>query len=367
MSSAADSTLQKPPFSWGRVLMVTIPALVVAGAVYAVAWREANRESREMEVKLQAEMGFGPSPSPPMRLAEKYADADGDLVADAPQDASKQISPDTLVFAYIAGPAAENERDNWKEFVAFVSKSTGKPAEMTTFKTIEEQMAAFEDGKLHLTGFNTGNVPLAVNTAGFVPVCTPGRADGGMASSTMQLIVPNDSSIRTPMDLKSHTIAFTERSSNSGYKAALVHLRDQGLLPQRDYNCRFSGGHNESIRGIASGEYQAATVASDLLRKALAEGIVDVAQIRVIDESKPFPPATLGYAYNLTPALGEKIKAAMLEFDWAGTGLEKQFAGTGATKFVPLSYKSDFEWTRLIAEAVQDPPDVAIEKDQPSQ
>jgi hypothetical protein len=65
--------------------------------------------------------------------------------------------------------------------------------------------------------------------------------------------------------------------------------------------------------------------------------------------------------------LAEKIKTALLTFNWSGSGLERQFAGTGATKFVPVNYKDDFEWTRLIAESVQDPPDVAIEHDQANQ
>src|SRR5262249_15816472 len=142
--------------------------------------------------------------------------------------------------------------------------------------------------------------------------------------------------------------------------------KDEGLLPVRDYNCRFSGGHEKSISGIAAGDYQVATVASDMLSRALANGVVEKDKIRVIDQSKLFPPATLGYAYNLSTELADKIKAAVLDFSWDNTGLEKQFAGTGATKFVPVSYKNDFEWTRLIADAVQDPPDIAIEKDQVS-
>ncbi len=51
----------------------------------------------------------------------------------------------------------------------------------------------------------------------------------------------------------------------------------------------------------------------------------------------------------------EKIRGAFLEYAWQGTDIEKLFAGSGATKFVPVYYKEDFEWVRLIAEAVRDP------------
>ena|SRR6478672_4684060 len=366
MSTGPEFSAPKSTFSFARVLMVILPATLIIAAVYALTAREFERASREKEQTLQAEMGFGQS-SAPLHLDKRFADADGDLVADVPQDPAKQISPAKLIFSYIGASNADAERDNWKEFVVFLAQQTGKPVDIVVFKTTEEQIQALDDGKLHITGFNTGSVPEAVNTAGFVPVCTAGRDEKTIASYTMQIIVPADSSIRAAIDLKGHTIAFTDRTSNSGYKAALVHLKDLGLLPQRDYNCRFSTGHKESIHGVEQGEYQAAAVASDVLKTAVANGTVDLAKIHVIDESKPFPPATLGYAYNLAPELAEKIKTAFLAFNWSGTGLERQFAGTGATKFVPVNYKDDFEWTRLIAESVQDPPDVAIEHEQANQ
>lgn len=368
MSTGPDSGAPTSTFSFARVLMVLLPATLIIAAVYALTAREFERASREKEQKLQAEMGFGQNAAPLHLDQKKFTDANGDLVADTPQDPAKQISPAKLIFSYIGASNADSERDNWKEFVVFLSQQTGKPVDLVVFKTTEEQIQALDEGKLHITGFNTGNVPEAVNNAGFVPVCTSGHDDGKtIASYTMQIIVPNESSIRAPLDLKGHTIAFTDRTSNSGYKAALVHLKDLGLLPQRDYNCRFSTGHDQSIQGVASGDYQAAAVASNMLERAIATGAVDRAKIRVIEESKPFPPATLGYAYNLAPELAEKVRTAFFAFSWSGTGLEKQFAGTGATKFVPVNYKTDFEWTRLIADSVQDPPDVAIEHDQANQ
>jgi len=366
MSTGPEFSAPKSTFSFARVLMVVLPATLIIAAVYALTAREFERASREKEQTLQAEMGFGKN-SAPLHLDKRFTDADGDLVADVPQEPAKQISPAKLIFSYIGASNADAERDNWKEFVVFLSQQTGKPVDLVVFRSTEEQIQALDEGKLHITGFNTGNVPEAVNSAGFVPVCTLGRADGSIATITMQIIVPLDSSIRGPIDLKGHTIAFTDRTSNSGYKVPLVHLKDEGLLPQRDYSCRFSTGHRLSIQGIVDGEYQAAPVASDLLQKEVASGAVDKTKFRIIDESKPFPPATLGYAYNLSPDLAEKIKAALLAFSWSGTGLEKQFEGTGAAKFVPVNYKNDFEWTRLIAESVQDPPDVAIEHDQANQ
>jgi phosphonate transport system substrate-binding protein len=97
-----------------------------------------------------------------------------------------------------------------------------------------------------------------------------------------------------------------------------------------------------------------------MLIRAVSRGDVDMSKLKVVYESERFPPATLGYVYNLAPDLATNVTKAFLEFDWSATGLEKQFAGSGATKFVPVSYKNDFALIRRNAESVQDPVDTPI-------
>jgi phosphonate transport system substrate-binding protein len=358
MSSASQPNSS---FSFARVLTLLVLALIAVGALYVAKSRQWDQQAHEKEPTLLNQMGFGATT--PMQLDPAFTDADGDLVADSPKDPSQLIDPDKIVFSFIGSDKAEDEKGNWKEFASFLTKKIGKPVEIVSFKNREDEKQAMRDGKLQVAAFNTGDVQLAVNTCGFVPVCAPGHDDGSIAVYYSQIIVPAGSMIHSLQDLKGHTITFTDRTSNAGYKAALVFLKDRDLYPQRDYNCRFSTSYDRSIDGISNGQYQAAAVASDMLQKAVAKGAADLAKLQVIDQSKPFPPGTLGYVYNLKPEVAEKIRSAMLEFPWAGTGLEKQFDGTHATKFVPVSYKNDFEWARIVADAVRDPPPAAIEKD----
>src|SRR5204863_1768045 len=120
---------------------------------------------------------------------------------------------------------------------------------------------------LHVTGFSTGNVPKAVDGAGFIPVCSLADAEGkGLIQ--MQIIVPADSSLHSASELRGHELALTEPGSNAGYKAPLVRLKkDFNLLPGKDYGIRYSGGYDTSVQGIASKMYQAAAVASDVLKR----------------------------------------------------------------------------------------------------
>ncbi len=307
------------------------------------------------------------------RLDPRFTDADADLVADAPTDPAKQIDPEALAFCYIAGGSAtdesDDERERWRPLMNHLSKVTGKRVEYAALPDAKAQLRALRDGKLHVTGLNTGNVALAVNQCGFVPVCVLPTSDGS-GLSRMRLIVPADSAIRAPADLKGHELTLTEPGSNSGYKAALVLLRsDFGLLPARDYTIRYSQGHPQSIAAVAEHHAEIAAVSDDMLERAVAAGMVKKDQYRSVYESEKFPSAGLGYAYNLKPDLAAKVREALTTFDWKGTPLEKQLGASaaGATKFVPANYKNDWAVIRRIDDAsgqvyqIEDQPPAAPE------
>jgi phosphonate transport system substrate-binding protein len=339
MASTPETVKSASSFSLKRVLLLVVPLAVASVAIAVVTARRIEREAERKGEEAMLHWFAMTSPTP-RRLDATFADTDQDLVADSPAgDAC--VVPDPLVFSYVAGPEAETEREAWQDFVKALSTATGINVELQSFATTQEQLTALAAGKLHVTAFNTGAVPLAVASCGFVPVCTLGREDGSFGT-TMRLIVPAKSPIRSIKDLKHRTIAFTTSDSNSGCKAALALLREHDLLPLRDYLWKFSGSHDASVEGVAAGRYQAAPVSSDLLERALAGGAISKESIRTIYESERFPPATIGYVHYLTPALREKIRAGCLNFDCRGTSLADPFASSGVTRFVPVSYKQGY-------------------------
>ena len=250
-------------------------------------------------------------------------DAGGDLVADLPTDPDQIVSPDPIVFSYIAEmPEAANEaiseddrRAVWQELLDALADGTGRRVEFKHFGESDEQLAAFRRGELHIVALNSGAVQAAVEGGGFVPLCTLGKADGSYLH-TMKIIVPAGSRVTSPADLRGHRLTFTRPISNSGFKAALILLMDQyDMLPERDYEARFSLGHDKSIQLVATGETDAAPVASDLLARAVATGQVKEDAIRTIHESERFPPAAIGVPYNLAPELRGQIEQVFVHFD----------------------------------------------------
>ena len=289
----------------------------------------------------------------PNSLDSRYTDRDGDMVADAPQDASQQVDPSTLIFAYTPVEDPAVYRKVWDGFLAHLAKETGKRVQFFAVQNNAAQIEAMRAGRLHVAGFNTGSTPLAVNCSGFVPF-TMMASKAGEFGYEMEIIVPSDSPIQRLEDLRGRTLAFAQQTSNSGYKAPVALLQQQfGLREGTDYRSTFSGRHDNSVIGVANRDYEAAAVANSVMRRMIARNTVAGSRIRTIYRSDSFPTTAYGYAYNLKPELAEKIRAAFFSYDWTGSALLEEFSKSEPPqeRFMPISYRQHWEVIRQIDQA----------------
>src|ERR1700693_3574704 len=215
-------------------------------------------------------------------LDKAYCDRDGDLVADAPTDPKLWVNPSTLIFAYtpVEDPAVYAKV--WDGFIDYLAKTTGKKVVFFPVQSNAAEIEAMRSGRLHIAGFNTGSNPIAVNCAGFVPFAIMGSQDGQFGYE-MEIIVPADSAIKTPADLKGKKLAFTSPTSNSGFKAPSAILKaDFNLEADRDFTPVFSGKHDNSVLGVANKDYDAASIANEVMHRMVERKVVDPAKIRTI-------------------------------------------------------------------------------------
>jgi phosphonate transport system substrate-binding protein len=348
---SANPTTNRPPRpSVARPLLLVFALLVIVGGVAAWFYHKEWKAVEDVDYLRNFGYGIRQANGDVLVLDPDLTDADGDLVADPPADPAKQLDPTKLTFVPLRGPRGE-VGGIWDEFKAHLAKTTGKEV---VYEDMPEPIALrrlLREGKLHVIGVNTGGVPAAVN-AGFVPVCVPAGPDGTFGYE-MEFLVPADSPVKSPKDLKGKSMKLTEASSHSGFKAALVVLKkDAELHPGRDVAISVSGSHDASIRMLANKQCDSVSVASDLLKRAEANGVIKPGQYRSIYKSAKFPPAAYGYVYNLKPDLAAKVRDAFLKFDWKGTGLEKSLGPAGQAKFVPISYKDDWKYVREIDQEI---------------
>jgi len=280
----------------------------------------------------------------PCHLLPEFSDENSDLLADSPKDKSKYIDPYTLVFAYPPNESPMIYKSIWQDFVIYLEQVTGKKVVFFPYRTNNAEVEAMKAGILHIAGFNTGNVPLAVNKAGFVPKFVMANKDGNFGYR-MQIITAKNSSFNSVTDIKNKTFTFTAPSSNSGYKLAIKTLKNRfHLIADKDYKVSYSGNHNSSIQGIISNKYLMASIASSVKDRMIKRGDIKEKDIKILYSSKVYPTTAYGYAYNLKPSLIDKINRAFITFDWTKTSLKKGFKSKD--KFVKINYKRDWALIR---------------------
>jgi phosphonate transport system substrate-binding protein len=168
----------------------------------------------------------------------------------------------------------------------------------------------------------------------------------------MEIISYPGSGIEKVQDIKGKQLAFTSQTSNSGFKAPSAILQaDFDMEPGRDFEAVFSGKHDNSILGVANKDYPAASIANSVRKRMQARDVIKPEQINIIYTSQTFPTTGYGVVYNLKPELQDKIREAFFSFNWDGTKLQKEFEKSGEAKFIPITFKEDWEVIRKIDDA----------------
>ncbi len=284
-------------------------------------------------------------------LDERYCDRDGDLVADIPTDPSQLIDPDTLIFAYtpVEDPAVYAEV--WAGFLEHMEQATGKKVQFFPVQSNAAQLEAMRAGRLHIAGFNTGSNPIAVACAGFRPFAMMAAEDGSFGYE-MEIITYPGSGVEKVEDIKGKKMAFTQETSNSGFKAPSALLKSEfGMVAGTDFEPVFSGSHDTSVIGVANKDYPAAAIANEVMFRMIERDVVQKDQIVTVYKSQTFPTTGYGVVYNLNPELQAKIQEAFFSFPWEGSALHEEFSKGAMDKFIEISFQRDWEVVRKIDEA----------------
>lgn len=280
------------------------------------------------------------------QLDTLYCDADKDLVADAPTDKAKWRDPSTLVWAYTPVEDPAVYANIFKPFTDHLKACTGKNIVYYPVQSNSAEIEAMRSGRLHFAGFSTGPTGFAVNLAGAIPFAAKGSAEG-VRGYNLLAVVKASSPYQKLADLKDKRVAHTSPSSNSGNLAPRVLFPDQGLKADVDYKPLMSGGHDKSILGVNSGDYDMAAVAGDVYERMGVRGTIKPAEFRVIYKSPIFPTSSFAHAHDLKPELAAKLKDCFYSFRFSPE-MTKEF--NGDDRFLPITYQKDWAVVRDVAE-----------------
>jgi phosphonate transport system substrate-binding protein len=212
----------------------------------------------------------------------------------------------------------------------------------TNVDTLAEKdlIDSIKTGKAHLAQVNPGLVPQLVAAGQPAPFAVPGnKASKKPNSYHLILIARTDSPYRKASDLVGKKIAHTTPTSNSGNLAPRALFPAIGLVPDKNYEVVFSGGHERSATGVMHGFYDGAAVASDLFQRMVVKGDVRMSSVRVLWESPPF----MTESWIMTKDVPEEVQARVRKctFSYQFTpNLMKLLPGNDV--FLPVKYERDF-------------------------
>ena len=282
-------------------------------------------------------------------LDVQYCDDNGDLVADTPKDPKRWKDPETLYFSNSPLDDPAEFQKLMQPFANHLGTCTGKKVRYYDVFSAAAAIEALRSGRMHIGTMSTGDTAFAVNVAGAIPFAIRGNERGSKAEIQgyqLWMIVKASSPYKTLADLKGKKVAHTTPSSNSGNMAPRALFPADGLTPDKDYKVLYSGKHDNSILGVASGDYDAAPIAHDILHRLAERGVVKMADFRIIWQSPFFPPGGLLMAHDLAPALQAKIRDCTNNFRYTPE-MVKGFQG--ADRWVPVTYKEQWEIVRKVA------------------
>jgi phosphonate transport system substrate-binding protein len=160
-----------------------------------------------------------------------------------------------------------------------------------------------------------------------------------------------DSGITSMDGAKGKVFAFADPNSTSGYLVPAAELTENyGTLENYFSEVKMSGGHEQTIVGVANGDFAAGVSWADGLgnwedgftsgafRKAADAGLVDMSTIQEIWRSKMIPEGPMVVRRELPQDVKDKLYA-MLDTMWADDPeCAYNVAAGEAQDFVPISH-----------------------------
>ncbi len=149
------------------------------------------------------------------------------------------------------------------------------------------------------------------------------------------IIVPADSPVESPADLRGRTFAFTDPLSLTGYIAPLMLFQSLGIRPE-DFFQRtlFTYSHDNSIRAVAERWVDAAGVDSVVYETMTREDQALAGAAKIIWRSEPFGAPPVVVHPGMDAAMKERIRRVLLSMGDDPEG-RATLAPLGVERFVP--------------------------------
>lgn len=234
-------------------------------------------------------------------------------VGDSIQElATKNKKQGDIIFAINPFVEPNTIREQYLPVIKSVCEKAGYNAKVLIVKNYEDLGRAVNEKVADIGWFS----PLAYVDAhkkyNLTPLVTP--EVGGKASYKGYIITLKESGINKINDLKGKTFAYVDPKSASGYLYAMDTIKNSGLNPDTVFaKTDFLGSHDNVIKNVLSGNYEAGATYSDAFEMAISSGL-PMDRIQIIAKTPDIPKDALAYGNTLSDEEISKLLKAFTDF-----------------------------------------------------
>jgi phosphonate transport system substrate-binding protein len=231
----------------------------------------------------------------------------------------------------------------------YLSEKLGRPIEVIQRGTYAEVNDLIRTGDVDMAFICTYAYVEGHRHFGMELLATP--QVNGKATYQSYLIVPADSDVRSILDLRGRTFAFTDPMSHTGRFVPTWLLRQYGERPEAFFSrIIYTYSHDNSINAVATRLVDGAAVDSLVYEFAVARAPEIAEKTRIIWKSPPYAAPPVVVPPGLDPKLKHTLRRVLLTAHLNSDG-QKALAALQIDRFVVLD-DSAYDSVRQVAEAV---------------
>jgi phosphonate transport system substrate-binding protein len=187
--------------------------------------------------------------------------------------------------------------------------------DITTNYTAE--IEAMRNNKLDIAEFGPLAYGFAQKLANPELVATFSDTNGQPATYTASIVSWPGSGVTDVTQLGGHSFAYSDPASTSGHLYPAFALQSNGIDPDSGVQAVYAGSHTASFEALRNHKVDAGELNSDQISAATAAGEYSPEQFVTLWQSAPIPQDPITIRSNLPDSAKQKIRQALLEFDFS--------------------------------------------------
>lgn len=220
------------------------------------------------------------------------------------------LAKERVTFAVVPYLPARRLLELYAPLTEVFKRALGRPVDFASAPGYPRHIERLRAGEYDIVADSLFIARIAQRELGHIPIARTA------APLEPLLVVRKDDPIRQLRALAGNRLAVTERSAALAV-IGLRHLRDAGLVPDRDIEIVVTGTHANSLARLGSGEVAAAIVSVTTL-KQVPPDLAAMARVLV-----KLPSGLSAVIYHVAPRLAAeapRLAQALLDFAMSGTG-----------------------------------------------